>query len=209
MDPKLRKHLISLIPIRKIRQRLNSKPKELTPLETVLKPISRLGSQAGSYSYCGETCYVPCPETTIGKFCSISENVCIGAGNHPLDFLSTSPFFYLQMLGWRQNNEYTPLIPCRIGNDVWIGRNAFIKGGVTVGDGAVVAAGAVVIKDVPPYAVVGGVPAKVLKYRFNEETIRELLELKWWDLSDDIIRKIPYDNVNEAIAYLRKVRNGL
>ena len=68
-----------------------------------------------------------------------------------------------------------------VGNDVWIGENVFFQGGVIIGDGAVVLAGAVVTKDVPPYAIVGGVPAKVLKYRYDEETIKFLLSIKWWD----------------------------
>lgn len=74
-----------------------------------------------------------------------------------------------------------------IGSDVWIGARAAILEGVTIGDGAVVAAGAVATKDVPPYAIVGGVPAKIIKYRFDEETIKKLLELKWWDKDMDWI----------------------
>lgn len=76
-----------------------------------------------------------------------------------------------------------------ISNDVWIGHGAIIKAGITVGDGAIVGAGAVVVKDVPPYAVVGGVPAKVLKYRFSEYMIDDLLATQWWNASDDIIQK--------------------
>ena len=79
--------------------------------------------------------------------------------------------------------------PCIIGNDVWIGCNATILRGVTIGDGAIVAANAFVNKDVPPYAIVGGVPAKVLKYRFSENIITKLLHLKWWDFPIERIRR--------------------
>ncbi len=86
--------------------------------------------------------------------------------------------------------------------------NVIIKDGVTVGDGAVIGMGAVVTKDVPPYAIVGGVPAKVIKYRFDEKTITKLLELKWWDLDDEIIKQIPVNDINKAIEFLTEVRNG-
>ncbi len=96
--------------------------------------------------------------------------------------------------------------PAVIGNDVWIGQNAVIMDGVHVGDGAIVAAGAVVTKDVPPYAIVGGVPARVIKYRFDAGTIKELSELKWWELSDGEIASLPVDNVPACLARLREIR---
>ncbi len=76
-----------------------------------------------------------------------------------------------------------------IGNDCWIGENVFYVGGITIGDGAVVLAGAVVTKDVPPYAIVGGVPAKVLKYRYDDDTIQFLLRIKWWNNSIEWLRE--------------------
>lgn len=91
-----------------------------------------------------------------------------------------------------------------VGNDVWIGRGAFIKNGLTLGDGCVIGARSVVTKDVPPYAIVAGNPARIIRYRFDEQTISKLLEIKWWEMDDDIIRNIPYDNIDKAIIFLEK-----
>lgn len=124
----------------------------------------------------------------IGKFCSIGPNVQIGLGSHPSRiFVSTYPAFYSnQTLGcpvaFRNDKIFDDAAPKTIlANDIWIGANAIIPGGVHIGTGAIVAAGAVVVKNVPPYAVVGGNPAKILRYRFSEEQIKSLLESEWWD----------------------------
>lgn len=143
-------------------------------------------SVIGSYSYIGRNSIVQ--NTTIGKFCSIANDVFIGLGKHPAHHFSTSPLFYK-----RKNildidlitddlafNEYEKIF---IGNDVWIGARAIILDGVTIGHGAIIAANSVVTKDVPPYAIVGGVPAKILKYRFGDKKIEKLLKSKWWENS--------------------------
>ena len=121
----------------------------------------------------------------IGKFCSIGPEVRIGLGIHPLTLKSTYPGFYTNSEYYRVEKRYDfegeEYKQVAIGNDVWIGARATILDGVNVGDGAVIAAGAVVTKDVPPYAVVGGVPAKVIKYRFDDNRIKELLEEEWWN----------------------------
>ena len=171
-------------------------------------PANRLSCKVGRNTYCAKTVEVIHPATTIGSFCSISQNTMIGPGEHPLNYLSTSPCFYMNMFGWRNRIcNFNPANPCTIGNDVWIGYGVFIKEGITVGDGAVIGAGSVVVKDVPPYAIVGGAPAKIIKYRFNEQTIKKLLELKWWDLDDEIIQKIPFENIDNAISFLEKIRS--
>ena len=124
----------------------------------------------------------------IGRFTSIAPYVRTNRGLHPYTFpyATTCPMFFStqrqnghtfadrMMFDELRNNTI-------IGNDCWIGENAFLVGGITIGDGAVVLAGSVVTKDVPPYAIVGGVPAKVIKYRYDEDTIRFLLDFKWWE----------------------------
>jgi virginiamycin A acetyltransferase len=121
--------------------------------------------------------------TTIGRYCSIARGVRILTENHPLEFKSTHGFFFNPELKYC-NSRLVPPKPVTIGNDVWIGFNALILPGVTrIGDGAVIAAGAVVNKEVPPYAVVVGNPARVVRYRFSPEMIQKLLASRWWEKS--------------------------
>lgn len=128
-----------------------------------------VNSTIGDYTYIGGNCKIQ--NATIGKFCSIAEGVKIGLGIHPLNLESTHPAFYSPQSHWKE--EITPTIPenleeykqITIGDDIWIGTNALIMDGVTIGNHAVIAAGAVVTKDVPEYAIVGGVPAKIIKQR--------------------------------------------
>jgi len=131
------------------------------------------------------------PYTTFGRYCSIGRNIRIITANHPMHFKSMHVFFYNHM----QNlcdHDLIEHIPLNIGNDVWIGDNAIIMPGVTsIGDGAVIGAGAVVHKSIPPYAVAVGNPARVVRYRFSDGVIRELLQSKWWEKSiEEIIPDI-------------------
>jgi len=124
----------------------------------------------------------------IGKFCSIGPHVQIGLAPHPSRvFVSTYPAFYSNFNGgcpmnFREDKIFDDSVPkTKISNDVWIGSHVIIPGGISIGTGAIVAAGAVVVKNVPPYAVVGGNPAKVIRYRFSEAQMEVLLASKWWD----------------------------
>ncbi len=202
--------LAGLIPVKSVRKPLQQYITRRKGKNRIERASRRISCVMGKYSYCDKSCYVGNPQTTIGKYCSIGRDVSIAPGNHPLNFLSTSSYFYCGFLDWNNSkkDEYdNTSIPCKIGNDVWIGHGVFIRDGITVGDGAAIAAGAVVVKDVPPYAVVGGVPAKVIKYRFDEETIKRLLELKWWDMDEKILKECPYQDVNKAIEFLEKYKN--
>lgn len=140
-----------------------------------------------SYSYIGRNCLVQ--NATIGKFCSIANDVFIGLGKHPLDLFSTSPIFYridnpLKFKLVEEEYDMEEYSPITIGHDVWIGARAIILDGVSIGNGAVVAANAVVTKNVPDYAIVVGSPAKVLRYRFTEDKIKRLIKSEWW--KDDL-----------------------
>ena len=131
----------------------------------------------------------------IGKFCAIATGVqfMMSGSNHALEGFSTYPFGAFE--GWR---DTAPVFPwkargdMRIGNDVWIGREAMLMPGITIGDGAIIGARAVVARDVPPYAVVAGNPAAIKRFRFDEATIAALLALAWWDWpADKIARNLP------------------
>lgn len=145
----------------------------------------------GRYSYIGYDCQIVNSE--IGAFCSISDHVYIGGAEHPMDWVSTSPVFQnVRHSGPTKRFAKYDLPKSKktiIGNDVWIGHGVTIKQGVVIGDGAVVGSNALVTKDVPPYAVVGGVPAKILKYRFSEKLINQLLETRWWSLPEEELQK--------------------
>ena len=139
------------------------------------------GVTIGAHSYVNSGAMIT--SGTIGKFCSIGYGTQIGHYEHPLVYLSTSPFMYSRRSLVGGQADWCELsAPPVIGNDVWIGCNAIILQGVTIGNGAVIAAGAVVTRSVAAYAIVGGAPAHVIRFRFDAGTIAELEQLRWWDL---------------------------
>jgi bifunctional N-acetylglucosamine-1-phosphate-uridyltransferase/glucosamine-1-phosphate-acetyltransferase GlmU-like protein len=153
---------------------------------TIFDFVTLSDTSVGSYSYVNSGSQFR--KVVVGKFCSIGTNVVAGLGIHPTHFVSTHPAFYSfkpSIYTFASTTAVEEEKQIRIGHDVWIGSYARIMDGVTIGNGAVIAAGAIVTTDVPDYAIVGGVPAKVIKYRFDESTCQKLLESKWWDRDEN------------------------
>ena len=158
-------------------------------------------SRMGDYSYVGRN--FTCWHAKIGKFCSISWNVGIGGANHDYNRVTQHAFLYAPQFGMLEPGQPAGYdrfeTPCEIGNDVWIGCNAVICRGVHIGDGAVVGAGAVVTKDVEPYTIVGGIPAKVIKRRCPMELAQRLQAVEWWNLPSHVIKE-NFELFNQAIT---------
>ncbi len=164
-------------------------------------------SKIGRYSYCSYGCtLIRC---RIGRYCSIAEDVSIGLAGHPMTWVSTSPAFY----DGRSKNIKKDIAALpdpidvevtEVGNDVWIGNGAWIKAGVHIGDGAVIGMGSVVTHDVPPYAVVAGNPAKMIRMRFSEDLIRRLQASAWWELEPEKLKKVAA-YMNRPEEFLKKL----
>jgi acetyltransferase-like isoleucine patch superfamily enzyme len=161
-----------------------------------------------SYSYIGG--YSKIKNCSIGRFCSIGQNVQIGLGIHPTTLISTYPGFYstkasgATAISRKDLTEEYKLT--RIGHDVWVGNNAIILDGVSLGNGAVVGAGAIVTRDVPAFAIVVGSPAKVVRYRFNAETIEVLEAFEWWSKDIEFLRA-NCDSFSSEEAFFRMLKS--
>lgn len=145
----------------------------------------------GKWSYIGDNTNITYAD--IGKFTSISSNCSIGGGEHPVSWVSTSPVFTNHKSVLRKcfaPNEFNPYKKVKIGNDVWIGTHVCIKSGVTISDGAIIGMGAVVTKNVGPYEIWVGNPARLIRKRFSEEDIAYLLRISWWNWESDYLIKI-------------------
>jgi len=170
------------------------------------------GSQNIEVYYWGEGTWLD-----IGNFCSISGHILVYlGGNHRTDWATTFPFGHIHQQTFNKfNGVGHPQTKgdVTIGNDVWIGTHVTIMSGITIGDGACIANNSVVTKDVPPYTIVGGNPAKVIKQRFDDETISQLLELKWWNLDDHYVNEFsPYlcsEDFKEYLPELIKAKNEI
>jgi acetyltransferase-like isoleucine patch superfamily enzyme len=165
---------------------------EIAPNVHLLSNCTINSTRIESYTYIGNNCIIQ--NTSIGKFCSIAPDVFIGLGKHPIECFSTSPLFYrtnnqLKIQLVDSNSTFLEYEHIQIGNDVWIGARAIILDGLSIGHGAIIAANSVVTKDVPPYAIVGGIPAKIIKYRFSNEKIEQILRTVWWNWDISIIKQ--------------------
>lgn len=182
----------------------------------------------GAFSYVSRGAVFKGVES-IGRFCSIATNVSVGYGNHNTSFVSTHPLFENVDYEWNENfhslrREHKLWLESMgkmsrefmkkknsapvIGNDCWIGTGAFICRNVKIGDGAVIGAHAVVTKDVPPYSIVAGCPAKVIRYRFSDFCIEKLLSLKWWEYGPDILAGIKLDDIENACQIIESRINS-
>lgn len=147
----------------------------------------------------------------IGSFCSLASGIRIGEAEHPTTWVSTSPVFQnVNNSSVRKRFAKIDLPKSKrtvIGHDVWIGINAIIKAGVKIGTGAVVASGAVVTKDVEPYAIVGGCPARIIRYRFDDKTIEKLLNSKWWEKDNTVLERVGMyvDNPEEFLQVISRL----
>jgi len=145
-----------------------------------------------------------------GNFCSIASNVVIYlGGNHHTDWVTTYPFGHIHTDTFKHDGIGHPSTNgnVTIGNDVWIADNVTIMSGIHIGDGAVIACNSHVVKDVEPYSIVGGNPARHIKYRFTPEQITKLLEIQWWNWPEDKIQKfIPYMCNSDIDAFLEQIK---
>jgi acetyltransferase-like isoleucine patch superfamily enzyme len=159
---------------------------------TIGEPAQIGSSVIGDYTYISSNSVINL--TTIGKFCSIGPNLLCGFGVHPLGGLSTSPIFYSTKktcgISLSAENKIKENLPINICNDVFIGMNVTILDGISIGDGAIIGAGAIVSKDIPPYAIAVGSPIKIIRYRFDDDTIKKLLEIKWWDFDFERLKDV-------------------
>lgn len=185
-----------------------SRSSKIADSSKVESGTSFISSEMSDYSFCGYNCDII--HARIGKFTSIANNVKIGGGMHPIKWVSTSPVFYegRDSVTYKFSSHVRDEIKTTIiGNDVWIGEGVIIKQGVKIGDGAVVGMGSVVTKDVLPYTIVGGVPAKLIKNRFDSNQIVELMKVKWWDLDTSKLHKLsPFvTDVDEFLSRLKEL----
>ena len=158
--------------------------------------------QIGRYSYMGEHNSVAYAK--IGAFCSIASYCAIGGGSHPLQTVTTSPVLCTGKFGGKTGFSEVKHREVVIGHDVWIGEAVFICEGIKIGTGAVIGAHSVVTRDVPPYAVAAGAPARLLRYRFDEDTIEKLLASKWWEWPDEKLKKADFSSTERFFRSLEE-----
>ncbi len=168
-----------------------------------------LESTLGDYSYTDR--YADIAYSTLGKFVNVAAFSRINPSEHPYQRASLHHFMYRSSYYWADEEDEVALFewrrsrPVKIGHDTWIGHGAIVMKGVTIGDGAVIASHSVVTKDVPPYAIVGGVPAKFIKWRHPQKIAQRLIDLAWWDWDHETLRKaLPDFRALNVEAFLEK-----
>jgi acetyltransferase-like isoleucine patch superfamily enzyme len=168
----------------------------------------------GKYIGINESCFLA--RGRIGSYCSIGARTSVNPFNHPTDWLSIHEFqYHTKAYDWVEEyrdferQERTPdmFATVSVGNDVWMGHHVNVMGGLTVGDGAIIAAGSIVTKDVPPYGVVAGVPAQLKRYRFSEKIIERLLRAKWWELDLADLSGLPFRDIERCLDALEAIRS--
>jgi acetyltransferase-like isoleucine patch superfamily enzyme len=164
-----------------------------------------VNTQIGRYTSIGYDCSII--ESSIGSFCSLGSNIRIGGANHPMHWVSSSSVFcaYKDDIKTKfSHHEFSSFLKTHIGNDVWIADNVLIKSGVKIGNGAVVGMGSVITKDVEPYMIVVGNPARVIRKRFDDDIINKLIEIEWWNFDDTQLLKYA-EAFNDPVKFIKIV----
>jgi acetyltransferase-like isoleucine patch superfamily enzyme len=187
--------------------------------------VIRADTHIGAFTEFGRD--VEVQAARIGRYCEIGPGSLLGATGHPTTWLSVSAFQYKRATwGWHPSADRAEVVEpeaggrqsfrsvgpdqSTIGNDVWLGANVVVLRGVTIGDGAIVAANAVVTRDIPPYSLAGGIPARVIRPRVSDDLRAELEDVQWWRYSPNQLSGIPYDDPVEAVRQLRpRIEAGL
>lgn len=175
----------------------------IPPTSKIESGSTVLNTTFGAHSFSGYDCtFIKCE---VGSFCSIASKVVIGGARHPIEYVSTSPVFlsHKESISAKfSRHDYVFEPTTIIGHDVWIGEGVYIKGGVRIGTGAVIGMGSVVTKDVPPYAIFAGNPARLIRFRFDAAIVNALLESRWWEFSDEKLREVAHE-FNDPEAFLK------
>ncbi len=177
--------------------------KESTTLREYIQRNNNVKVGLYSYGSCFAEDFNVGGKVEIGRYCSFASNIHYYGANHPVEYASCSPYFYNKSFGYQVRDVKREEL--QIGNDVWIGANVIItKNCCNIGNGAIIGAGSIVTKDIPEYAIVVGNPARVIRYRFDEETIALLEKSKWWEVSPDRLMEF-YDVIDNPRLFAEKV----